>query len=137
MPFAPRIGTWDRAAHRLSAILYRRLAENRSGRSIVSFTFDDFPKSAYRRGGEILSRYGARGTYYASFKLLGSTDATGEYFERADIEDLLGEGHELGCHTFSHRNHLLQRASLIRREFDQNEAEYRALKQSGVLRNFA
>ncbi len=44
----------------------------------VSFTFDDFPRSALLTGGRILKR------------------------SLGDIKDLVDQGHELGCHTFDH-----------------------------------
>lgn len=69
---------------------------------IVSFTFDDFPKSALYTGGEILGEYGAAGTYYASFGLMGTEAPTGTMFVPEDLKMLFDKGHELGCHTYSH-----------------------------------
>jgi peptidoglycan/xylan/chitin deacetylase (PgdA/CDA1 family) len=69
---------------------------------LVSFTFDDFPRSALQRGGQILGEYGALGTFYASFGLMGTVAATGEIFNREDVDLLVAQGHELGCHTFAH-----------------------------------
>jgi peptidoglycan/xylan/chitin deacetylase (PgdA/CDA1 family) len=68
----------------------------------VSFTFDDFPRSALYVGGEILTRYGLRGTYYASLGLMGTDAPSGTIFVFDDIIKLLAQGHELGCHTFDH-----------------------------------
>src|SRR5215469_15892880 len=48
---------------------------------VVSFTFDDFPKSALATGGAILERYRARGTYYASLKLAGAETVLGPMFD--------------------------------------------------------
>jgi peptidoglycan/xylan/chitin deacetylase (PgdA/CDA1 family) len=70
--------------------------------SIISFCFDDFPRTAYTAGGSILNSCGAHGTYYASWGLINSTNELGEHFTRADIDALLSDGHELGSHTFSH-----------------------------------
>jgi peptidoglycan/xylan/chitin deacetylase (PgdA/CDA1 family) len=49
-----------------------------------------------------LKRFGVRGTYYASFGLMGKYAPTGEMFLSDDVKTLLEEGHELGCHTFAH-----------------------------------
>jgi peptidoglycan/xylan/chitin deacetylase (PgdA/CDA1 family) len=68
----------------------------------VSFCFDDFPRSAYTTGGAILKNYGVRGTYYAAPGLMNKNNALGDQLQREDIDSLLAEGHELGCHTFSH-----------------------------------
>lgn len=69
---------------------------------IVSFTFDDFPRSAYLSGAPILESYGARGTYYVSMSLMGTLNNLGEQFRLGDLVALAGRGHEIGSHTFSH-----------------------------------
>lgn len=71
-------------------------------RPTISFTFDDFPRSAYHTGGAILRSYGFRGTYYAALGLMGTRQPVGEIFSRQDLIDVMADGHELGCHTFSH-----------------------------------
>jgi peptidoglycan/xylan/chitin deacetylase (PgdA/CDA1 family) len=69
---------------------------------VISFTFDDFPRSALTNGGAILRQYGFNGTYYASFGLMGQNNATGEIFRCEDVPELVRQGHELACHTFDH-----------------------------------
>jgi peptidoglycan/xylan/chitin deacetylase (PgdA/CDA1 family) len=69
---------------------------------IISFTFDDFPRSALHNGGAILRDHGCVGTYYISLGLAGQRTPTGKAFEMDDIDDLLAQGHELACHTFDH-----------------------------------
>jgi peptidoglycan/xylan/chitin deacetylase (PgdA/CDA1 family) len=69
---------------------------------VISFTFDDFPRSAFTNGGAILSQYRFSGTYYASFGLMGQQNSTGEMFRREDLQELIRQGHELACHTFDH-----------------------------------
>jgi hypothetical protein len=92
-------GSYLRASAKM---LYRRSLLIDSGFPIISFTFDDFPRSALHTGGAILKRYGVTGTYYVSFGLMGKQAPTGTMFLREDIETLLEHGHELGCHTFDH-----------------------------------
>jgi Polysaccharide deacetylase len=69
---------------------------------IVSFTFDDFPRSALLTGGAILQSLGLAGSYYASLGLMGRQTETGSMFLLEDLKALTAQGHELGCHTFSH-----------------------------------
>ena len=69
---------------------------------VISFTFDDFPRSALTNGGAILRERGLAGTYYASFGLMGKRAPTGETFRMEDLEELVRQGHELACHTFDH-----------------------------------
>lgn len=82
--------------------MYRRTAGLRNHGPIVSFTFDDFPRTAYSEGGSILERFGARGTYYAAFGLMNTSNELGEQFRPQDIDSLLEKGHELASHTFNH-----------------------------------
>jgi len=71
-------------------------------RPLISFTFDDFPRSALLSGGAILNRHGLAGTYYASLSLVGKETPSGQIFFPDDLTTLVEHGHELGCHTFSH-----------------------------------
>jgi peptidoglycan/xylan/chitin deacetylase (PgdA/CDA1 family) len=68
----------------------------------VSFTFDDFPRTALTAGGRILLDHDARGTYFLSFELLDTDSVSGRIASYGDLEALLSDGHELGCHTFGH-----------------------------------
>lgn len=87
---------------RLLSSAYSRLASPGSGGAIVSFTFDDFPRTALTVGGEILKTFGAQGTYYTSAGLMNTKNDLGEQFRREDLDTLLRDGHELASHTFSH-----------------------------------
>jgi peptidoglycan/xylan/chitin deacetylase (PgdA/CDA1 family) len=99
---------WSRVRSRYSResarLLCRRPFVIDSGIPFISFTFDDFPRSALITGGAILQRFGLNGTYYASFGLMGKQAPTGRIFERDDLNVLFKQGHELGCHTFDHCN---------------------------------
>jgi peptidoglycan/xylan/chitin deacetylase (PgdA/CDA1 family) len=69
---------------------------------LISFTFDDFPRSALFTGGAILNRHGLAGTYYVSLGLAGTETPTGTMFVHDDLRSAIEQGHELGCHTFAH-----------------------------------
>lgn len=45
---------------------------------------------------------GVRGTYYVSLGLAGKQIETGTMFLEDDLRAAAQQGHELGCHTFSH-----------------------------------
>ncbi len=78
---------------------------------IVSFTFDDFPRTAWTVGGRILEDAGFRGTYFVSAAFspprmrdevpFGILDGTA-YYEMEDLVQLDERGHELGSHSFDH-----------------------------------
>ena len=83
--------------------MFRRPLEIHTQQSLISFTFDDFPRSALLAGGAILKNYGAAGTYYVALSLLGKhNEPSGSTCVSEDLPALLEQGHELGSHTFSH-----------------------------------
>jgi hypothetical protein len=86
----------------MGELLGRRPAKVCPPFPLVSFSFDDFPRSALSIAGAILESYGVRGTYYVSLGLMGETTPTGEMFHLEDIVQAVERGHELGCHTFGH-----------------------------------
>lgn len=92
------------ARQRLLCSVYRRLGELESRQPIVSFTFDDFPRSAYTVGGAILKSLDVRGTYYVAMGLMNCSNELGEQFRDVDLHSAAADGHELGCHTFSHKS---------------------------------
>lgn len=69
---------------------------------VVSFSFDDFPKSAIETGGAILEKHEARGTYYVALGLAGSNGNQGPIADLSQIGETHQRGHELACHTYSH-----------------------------------
>ncbi|HLX86811.1 MAG TPA: polysaccharide deacetylase family protein [Terriglobales bacterium] len=69
---------------------------------IVSFSFDDFPHSAWSSGGAILEDLGVRGTYYAAPGLMHTPNDPAGPFSPDDLHAVAERGHELACHTFSH-----------------------------------
>src|ERR1700693_5858527 len=98
-PWSRLVGFYQRQAGRRA---HRRPFLVQPQRPLISFTFDDFPRSALLAGGSILNRYGLSGTYYVSLGLAGRETESGQIFVPDDLAILLEEGHELGCHTFSH-----------------------------------
>ena len=97
------LGRIERAAQRrMARWLQRRMFTIPGGPAIISFTFDDFPRSALLTGGRMLEQAGLAGTYYASLGLMKQTIATGEIFSPEDLPGLLAHGHELACHTYNH-----------------------------------
>lgn len=103
------------------------------GGAVISFTFDDFPKSALHVGGAELLEAGARGTYYASLGLAGTMAPTGRIFDMDELEGLVRDGHELGCHTYDH----LDAWSTSATEFERSIVRNRdALSRSGLGASF-
>ena len=82
--------------------LFRDPVKMRNDVPVISFTFDDFPRTAYHIGGSILRTHGVHGSYYAALGLTGRLAPVGEMFSREDLVNVVADGHELGCHTFGH-----------------------------------
>jgi len=80
----------------------RKICKMHNNHPIVTFTFDDFPRSSYLVGGKILNTFNYKATYYTSFGLMSKELPVGEAFTIDDIMNLFKDGHELGCHTFDH-----------------------------------
>ena len=89
-------------ARNSARLLFRKPVAIGGKQPIVSFTFDDFPRTALLNGGTILKRRGFAGTYYVALGLLGEDSPSGQIAVMADLREALLQGHELGCHTFSH-----------------------------------
>ncbi|HTY84388.1 MAG TPA: glycosyltransferase [Silvibacterium sp.] len=104
---------------------------------MISFTFDDFPRSALLNGGAILHRLGVAGTYYASLGLMGKDTPTGRIFEAADLTFLLEQGHELGCHTFSHCDSWNTKTAVFEESIVENRAALKRLLPQAEFKTFS
>jgi peptidoglycan/xylan/chitin deacetylase (PgdA/CDA1 family) len=105
-PQTAAAGYLARARRRLATeatrVLFKRRIAVRTALPLISFTFDDFPRSAFLEADAILRRYGVLGTYYVSLGLMGKQSDLGPMYEAEDLKELVHLGHELGCHTFGH-----------------------------------
>ena len=86
----------------LAARAHRRPLALPGREPLVSFTFDDAPRTALVAGARVLERLGLRGTYYLSLGLLGSPGDSGPIGDAHDVRAVAAGGHELGCHTHDH-----------------------------------
>jgi peptidoglycan/xylan/chitin deacetylase (PgdA/CDA1 family) len=86
----------------MAATFCRRPAVLDLARPIVSFTFDDAPRSAFEHGGAIVRAHAGRGTYFVSLGLLAKTSEIGPIADADHLAAAIDHGHELGCHTFDH-----------------------------------
>jgi peptidoglycan/xylan/chitin deacetylase (PgdA/CDA1 family) len=103
----------------------------------ISFTFDDFPRSAYVHGGRILRKYGAHGTYYVAMQLLGEETTVGLIASPEDLRALAADGHEVGCHTFGHVNGATASVEEYKQSLDMNQKAFQKVVPGGQLRSFA
>jgi peptidoglycan/xylan/chitin deacetylase (PgdA/CDA1 family) len=135
-------GTLDRAhgfcARLAYTTLFRQPVSMRNEVPIISFTFDDFPRSAYHVAGTILKTYGFRGTYYAALGLMGKrASPVGEIFSLEDLDRVAADGHELGCHTFAHCHSWNTSPKVFEQSIIENEQRLRELLPEASFKTFA
>ena len=104
---------------------------------MVSFTFDDVPKSAATVGAPILEEYDGRGTFYVAGSLVDQKDDHWAGISPDDIVSLHRRGHEVACHTFSHLRATDLDAAAIAVEIEKNRRYLRSLDSSINVENFA
>jgi peptidoglycan/xylan/chitin deacetylase (PgdA/CDA1 family) len=104
---------------------------------VVSFTFDDFPRSAWVNGGAILEKYDRRGTYYTTMGFAGTANNLGPMFELDDLRAAHRRGHEIACHTYTHRDCGRATPAEIAAEIDENAAALSAALDGAPITNFA
>ena len=122
---------------KIASVLFQRRLRFDLDLPVVSFSFDDFPQSALRCGGAILKSYGAAGTYYAALGLMGSDSPSGRICVSDDLATALAEGHELGCHTFSHCNSWDTDSEAFEQSIVQNHAALAKIIPGASFRSFA
>jgi peptidoglycan/xylan/chitin deacetylase (PgdA/CDA1 family) len=127
-------GSYQRSAARF---FFKRPFAINSPLPFISFTFDDFPRSALLTGGAILKRFGLAGTYYASFGLMGKTAPSGPIFVPEDLKVLLEQGHELGCHTFDHCHSWETTTRVFENSIVENGAALKELLPGASFRTFS
>jgi len=127
-------GRYRRSA---AAFFFRRPFAINSPTPFISFTFDDFPRSALLEGGAILKRFGLSGTYYASLGLMGKNALSGPIFVPEDLKALVEEGHELGCHTFDHCHSWETKTTVFENSIVENEAALQELLPEASFRTFS
>ncbi len=126
-----------RLARESARLLCRRPFRINTQVAVISFSFDDFPRSALLAGGRILGRYGARGTYYASLGLMGKQGPPGPMFLLEDLRRLLDQGHDLGCHTFGHCHSLNTPPAAFERSVIENQLALGQLLPGASFRTLA
>jgi len=70
---------------------------------VVSFSFDDAPKTACVNGRRILERHDCLGTWYIAGGLTDQLEQGRRCHSVADVQSLSRAGHHIACHTFTHQ----------------------------------
>jgi len=116
----------------------RRMQSMQNREPLISFSFDDFPSSAWTHGGEILGRYEVMATYFISLGLLGRKDSSvGPLCTREELQAVTAAGHEAGCHTFDHSDAWICRAGAYEESVCRNAAGLSDLIPGRCFSSFA
>lgn len=132
---ATKIANWYRR-HAAKPCYVRRQRVNLDA-PIVSFTFDDFPRTALHAGGAILKEYRVQGTYFAALGLLGKDSPSGIICTEHDLLEAAADGHEIGCHTFAHCHSWNTDWHTFERSLDENQDAISQLISGYSFRSFA
>ncbi|MGO9391057.1 polysaccharide deacetylase family protein [Rhodoblastus sp.] len=109
----------------------------RNTRPIVSFSFDDFPKSAVVNGAGLLASRGVAGTFYFC-ETFRDREVDGiKYYETSDLRALIDGGHEIGCHTASHIRVPRYSSAEIGKDLDENSSFLRGVLDDYKISTFA
>jgi len=126
-----------RLSNRLARHLFAAPLQLNSTQPMVSFTFDDIPVSAATIGAPMLEEFGGLGTFYVAGGLVNRRTDHGDCVDPDGIIRLSRVGHEIACHTFSHRRAIDLDAAAMATELAQNRRFLEGLDASIKLENFA
>ncbi len=102
-PYRPDLSLRGKLRRRAVRLRHRRPAARAPG-LWLTLSFDDAPESALLAGLPIVEAAGARATVYVCAGLAGTTAHLGRYADADQVRAAAARGHEIGCHTFSHRD---------------------------------
>jgi peptidoglycan/xylan/chitin deacetylase (PgdA/CDA1 family) len=139
VPVDPSV--WSAISGKASRLLARHLLTQSIRKvdptPLVTFTFDDAPVSSCREGAAILEGHGMRGTYFICAGGWGADSPNGPLAGADELSALVARGHEIGCHTYSHRAvSALGRRELVG-DLDRNREAIIGIGAGIVPRNFA
>lgn len=100
--YQPSRSLASRVSRRLTPFQSRRLQSICLERPIVSFSFDDCPRSVVENALPLLEARAWPSTIYLACGLFDITNHLGLHMSAADAKAVATSGHELGDHTFSH-----------------------------------
>ena len=110
-------------ADRLLARFYRPQVRRLSlQKPVVCFSFDDIPDNAATNGAAILNAAGSRGSFFVAGGLCNRRFRQDVFASQELIAELAAQGHEIGCHTFSHADEQRLSVTELTAEYAQSRA---------------
>jgi len=93
----------SKAQFLIAAHVFRNELPLQRETGVVSFCFDDAPRSSCVVGRQILESMDCHGTWYIAGGLTDRMEQGRLCHSVSDVQDLANSGHHIGCHTFSHK----------------------------------
>ncbi len=135
--YEPPTSLGAKVSRKLLPLRARRTIRFKLERPIVSFTFDDFPRSARYQGADILAMQGWRATFYVAAGLKGIENHHGDSFREVDLTHIREFGHEIAGHTYSHIDCAQSTSEQVLAEIDRNNAALKAMGVTNPIEHFA
>lgn len=135
--YEPSTSLSAKISRKLLPLQARRGLKFKLERPIISFTFDDFPRSALTTGADMLEAENWFATFYVAAGLMGIENHHGESFTEADLTKVQKNGHEIAGHTFSHLDCATSTPAQITAEIDRNNTALIALGVTEPIEHFA
>jgi len=134
--YEPNMDLRSKLERRAAKLIGKRNLRPKLDRPIISFSFDDCPRSALNNAAPLLEENGWHGTFYMAMGLCDSTNHLGLHMNADDVKAAYENGHEIADHTFSHIDGQQTPFKDFKADIDRNQAAITAL---GIpqSRNFA
>ena len=137
LAYQPSMSIGAKISRKIVPLQARRNLRFKLKRPIISFTFDDFPRSARTQGGDVLALQGWQATFYVAAGLMNIKNHHGESFKETDLAHLRKCGHEIAGHTYSHLDCAKSSPEQVMAEITQNNAALKALGVTEPIEHFA
>lgn len=125
--YTPNTSLAAKIERRLIPFRARRNIPIKLDRAIVSFTFDDCPKSVVDNALPALERENWQASLYMSMGLCGTTNHLGLHMSESDVLAAHESGHEIGDHTYDHIDATTVSLKIFEQNIDKNQACLEAL----------
>lgn len=125
--YRPDMSLKAKVKRRLVLYTARRVLKPKLERPIVSFSFDDCPKSVIEHAIKPLAQENWRSTVYIAMGLCDTTNHLGLHMSAADVKALHADGHEIADHTYDHIDAAQHSTSEFITNIDKNQAALNAL----------
>ena len=125
--YTPNTSIAAKVSRRLIPFRARRNIPVKLDKPIVSFTFDDCPKSVVDNALPALERENWQASLYISMGLCGTTNHLGLHMSESDVKAVYKSGYEIGDHTYSHIDATANSLENFEQNIDKNQARLKDL----------